>query len=255
MRIFDAHLHIIDPRYPLIENQGYLPEPFTCEDYQKRTKKWNLDGGAVVSGSFQGFDQQYLKNALQILGDRFVGVTQLPVDTTDEEILSLDEDGIKAVRFNVKRGGPEVLAHLETFAHRIYDLAGWHVELYIESKNLPEIEGTLKMLPAVSIDHLGLTESGFDTLLNLVSHGVRVKATGFGRVNINVAQALQAIANVNPDALMFGTDLPSTRAPRPFLDADVELIQETLGEELARKVLYSNAADWYLKKGVEVKGD
>ncbi|MFG6115932.1 amidohydrolase family protein [Halobacillus sp. MO56] len=248
MRIFDAHVHIIDPRFPLIENQGYLPKPFTCEDYQKRTTQWDLAGGAVVSGSFQGFDQQYLKNALQLLGNRFVGVTQLPVDTTDEEILSLDEDGIKAVRFNVKRGGPGVLAHLESFAHRIYDLAGWHVELYIESKNLPEIEHTLKTLPAVSIDHLGLTESGFDTLLNLVSHGVKVKATGFGRVNIDVAQALQAIVHVNPDALMFGTDLPSTRAPRPFCDTDIELIQETLGEELAEKVLYSNAADWYLKK-------
>lgn len=248
IRIFDAHVHIIDPRFPLIENQGYLPKPFTCEDYQKRTTQWDLAGGAVVSGSFQGFDQQYLKNALQLLGNRFVGVTQLPVDTTDEEILSLDEDGIKAVRFNVKRGGPGVLAHLESFAHRIYDLAGWHVELYIESKNLPEIEHTLKTLPAVSIDHLGLTESGFDTLLNLVSHGVKVKATGFGRVNIDVAQALQAIVHVNPDALMFGTDLPSTRAPRPFCDTDIELIQETLGEELAEKVLYSNAADWYLKK-------
>ncbi|WP_218131902.1 amidohydrolase family protein [Thalassobacillus cyri] len=248
MRIFDAHVHIIDPCFPLIENQGYIPDPFTWEDYYTRMKHWDLAGGAVVSGSFQGYDQQYLKKSLQILGDRFVGVTQLPVNTTDEEILSLNEAGIKAVRFNVKRGGPGVLAHLETFAHRIYDLAGWHVDLYIESKNLPEIECTLKTLPAVTIDHLGLTESGFDTLLNLVTHGVKVKATGFGRVNMDLARALQAIVHVNPDALMFGTDLPSTRAPRPFRDTDIKLIQETLGEELAEKVFYSNAVEWYLKK-------
>ncbi|MCF5281267.1 2-pyrone-4,6-dicarboxylate hydrolase, partial [Pseudomonas syringae] len=27
-RIFDAHCHIIDPGFPLIANNGYLPEPF-----------------------------------------------------------------------------------------------------------------------------------------------------------------------------------------------------------------------------------
>ncbi len=26
--LFDAHFHIIDPRFPLQENDGYLPEPF-----------------------------------------------------------------------------------------------------------------------------------------------------------------------------------------------------------------------------------
>ena len=35
-------------------------------------------GGAVVSGSFQGFDQSYLLDALDQLGPSFVGVTQLP---------------------------------------------------------------------------------------------------------------------------------------------------------------------------------
>ena len=29
MAIFDAHLHIIDPRFPLVANQGYLPAPFS----------------------------------------------------------------------------------------------------------------------------------------------------------------------------------------------------------------------------------
>ncbi|MFG6119788.1 amidohydrolase family protein [Thalassobacillus sp. B23F22_16] len=241
-------MHIIDPRFPLIENQGYTPDPFTCEDYLERTKQWNIAGGAIVSGSFQGYDHSYLKDALSRLGKGFVGVTQLPENVTDEEIKSLDANGVKAVRFNVKRGGSETLIHLESFAQRIYDLAGWHVELYIEAKLLPEMEDTLKRLPAVSIDHLGLTTAGFDTLLKLVEHGVRVKASGFGRVDMNVAEAISAIVRVNPDALMFGTDLPSTRAPRPFLDTDIELIQETIGDEIAEKVLYSNAAQWYGKK-------
>ena len=35
--LFDAHLHIIDPRHPLIPNQGFVPEPFSVADYRRRT--------------------------------------------------------------------------------------------------------------------------------------------------------------------------------------------------------------------------
>ena len=35
-RVFDAHLHIIDPRFPLQENNGYLPPTFTVGDYERR---------------------------------------------------------------------------------------------------------------------------------------------------------------------------------------------------------------------------
>jgi len=41
---------------------------------------------AVVSGSFHGFDQSYLLDALALLGPGFVGVTQLPATVTDDEI-------------------------------------------------------------------------------------------------------------------------------------------------------------------------
>ena len=65
MRIFDAHFHIIDPRFPLVPNQGYLPEPFTVDDYRSRV---SVDGGAVVSASFQAYDQTYLVDALRVSG-------------------------------------------------------------------------------------------------------------------------------------------------------------------------------------------
>src|SRR5215210_2231310 len=87
-RVFDAHFHIIDPRFPLVPSQGYLPEPFIVEDYLERTSALDLAGGAVVSGSFQGFAQSYLLDVLERFGPSFVGVTQLPADVTDEEVLS-----------------------------------------------------------------------------------------------------------------------------------------------------------------------
>ncbi len=245
MRLFDAHFHLIDPRFPLVANDGYLPPPFTVADYRARMRGADIAGGAVVSGSFQAFDQTYLVAALADLGPGFVGVTQLPSTASDDEILALDRAGVRAVRFNVRRGGSEALEALESFAGRVHELAGWHVELYIDARALPEIEQTLARLPAASIDHLGLSREGFPAVLRLAERGVRVKATGFSRGDLDVPRALRAIATANPDALMFGTDLPSTRAPRPYEDADLRLLCDALEPALAERALLGNALDVY----------
>ncbi|ANU17744.1 2-pyrone-4,6-dicarboxylate hydrolase [Planococcus maritimus] len=245
VKIFDAHLHIIDPRFPVTPNQGYLPPAFTAADYAQSVENFEVTGGAIVSGSFQGFDQSYLLDALDTLGSRFAGVTQLPADTLDEEILRLHDKGVRAVRFNVARGGSETIAQLDRFARRIHELAGWHAELYVDSQDLGELKQTISQLPAVSIDHLGLSKRGFPELLKLVDEGVKVKATGFGRVDLDPSEAIKTIYKLNPEALLFGTDLPSTRAKRAFQASDVTMIQEALGEQEAEKVLYRNALAWY----------
>lgn len=243
--IFDAHFHIIDPNYPLEPNQGYLPPAFTAADYLARVQQLNITGGAVVSGSFQAFDQQYLIAALKALGHGFVGVTQIPADITDGEIQHLHEAGVRAVRFNVQRGGSEGVEHLERLSRRVFDLVGWHTELYINSVMLKDMLPLLKQLPGVSIDHLGLSKEGLPYLLELVSYGAKVKATGFSRCNFNVVEAMQEIMDLNPAALMFGTDLPSTRAPEPFKDEDIQLIKDNFPRESARRILYQNGQDFY----------
>lgn len=247
MKIFDSHFHIIYYDFPITENQGYTPPAYVVSDYQKELSCLNVAGGAIVSGSFQGFDQGYLLKALEQMEQSFCGVTQLPSTVTDDEILDLHTKGVRALRFNIKRGGSEDLSKLDYFARKVFELAGWHSELYIDAKNLPDIAQTIEKLPAVSVDHLGLSEEGLPHLLQLVDKGVRVKATGFGRVELNVQNAMKAIYDVNPDALMFGTDLPSTRAKRPFKYEDIELIQEIFDPQAADKILYTNAYRWYSK--------
>ncbi|QIN77215.1 amidohydrolase family protein [Rubrobacter marinus] len=243
--IFDAHLHVIDPRFPLVPNRGYVPDPFTVEDYLERVEPLGVVGGAVVSGSFQAFDTSYLLDALKGLGPSFVGVAQLPVSVPDEEVLRLHEAGVRAVRFNLERGGSETPGNLERLAKRVYEVSGWHAELYADSVHLTKLEEMLARLPRLSIDHLGLSVSGFRTLLRLVERGARVKATGFGRLDFDPGAAMREISAANPDALMFGTDLPSTRARRPFRDEDVRTVIEALDEDLARKALLDNAAEFY----------
>ncbi|MBB2903143.1 putative TIM-barrel fold metal-dependent hydrolase [Kineococcus radiotolerans] len=244
--LFDAHLHIIDPRYPLVPNDGYLPPAFTTEDYRASTATLGVIGGAVVSGSFQRFDQSYLLAALADLGAGFVGVTQLPITTPDEQIRALAAAGVRAVRFNVRRGGSESLDQLDRLARRVHDLAGWHTELYIDAADLPDLTGTLSVLPRICIDHLGLSREGLPHLLRLVEQGAFVKATGFSRGDLDVPAALRDIAQANPAALLAGTDLPSTRAPRRFTDSDLDLIVDTLDDlDLTAAAFSDNAIALY----------
>ena len=249
-KYFDCHFHIIDKNFPIVPNQGFMPDAFTSADYLERLKAVDLCGGAVVSGSFQAFDQTYLFHALKVLGPSFVGVTQVPQTVSDRELQELHGAGVRAVRFNVKRGGSEEIHHLESMARRVHQLFGWHTELYVDSTELADLFDTLVSLPAVSIDHLGLSKAGFPTLLKLAEKGVRVKASGFGRVDFDVRPALTDLYAANPRALMFGTDLPSTRAPRPYQDGDYTLVLETLGEEKAANVFYKNALEFYRPKKV-----
>jgi predicted TIM-barrel fold metal-dependent hydrolase len=245
LRIFDAHLHIVDPRFPLVPNDGYVPPRFTTGDYRAAVEPLGVVGGAVVSASFQAFDQDYLRSALRALGPSFAGVVQMPPDVPDDEVLALDAIGVRAVRFNLRRGGSADLSRMAALAGRVHELAGWHAEVYIDGAALAEVEAAIGSLPSAVIDHLGLGRAGRAALLRLVERGVRVKASGFGRLDFDPAPLLCEIAAKNPNALLFGTDLPSTRAPRPFEAADLRLVLETLHPEDAERAVYGNALALY----------
>ena len=242
--LFDSHLHIIDPNFPLVSNRGYRPDPFTVEDY-RRAAPPGVVGGAVVSGSFQGYDQSYLVEALRQLGPGFAGVTQLPATVGAERLAELHAGGVRAVRVNLVRGGSEALRNLEELAHRVHEVVGWHTELYVDSGDLVELEQRLRALPLISIDHLGLSREGFPVLLRLAERGARVKATGFGRTDLDLSRALAELDVANPHALMFGTDLPSTRAPRPFGESDIDTLVRAVGEHHADLALRANAQALY----------
>jgi predicted TIM-barrel fold metal-dependent hydrolase len=231
VRIFDAHLHVIDPRFPLVPNQGFLPGPFTVEDYRAR---FPAAGGAVVAGSFQGHDQTFLLDALERLGPTFVGVAQVPPDIPDAEVLRLRDRGVRAFRANLARAtAPRDLLGL---ARRFEALAGWHLEVYADARELPPLPGV-----RLVIDHLGGPAAALPETLRLVEGGARVKATRFGASDHDVPATLRAIAAANPAALLFGTDLPGTRSPRPYRPQDLELVLEIAGE----RAIFTNAAETY----------
>lgn len=244
-RIFDAHFHIIDRKFPIVTNQGYTPPHFPKDDYLAATKPLGVQAGAIVSGSFQGVDQTYLEDLLPKLGKGWVGVTQVPTAISDDEIAKLSKLGVRALRFNMFRGGIDGIDDLMSLAKRAYAAGRWHAEIYADAAALAPHVDKLAQLPQIVIDHLGMTEAGLPVVLDLARAGAKVKATGFGRVKLNIASALERIATMNPNALMFGTDLPSTRAERPFQPSDIELVEKVLGEALAKRAFWDNAAALY----------
>jgi hypothetical protein len=177
-------------------------------------------GGAVVAGSFQGFDTAWLLDALARLGAAFAGVAQLPATVSDDEIRALDAAGVRAVRFNLRRGG----ALDVDLALRVHELAGWHAEVY--ATDLAAHEDRLRALPRLCVDHLGMNSEGLAAAARL---GAMVKATP------RFAGDLRA---VDPSRLLFGTDLPGTRSARRFALADLERVA-------AVAPVADNARAWY----------
>ncbi len=246
--IFDAHCHIIDKHYPIVPNQGYVPPSYSIEEYRHQTIPLGITAGAIVSGSFHGYDQTYLRALLPVLGPRWVGITQVPPDVPDIEIASLSSIGVRGLRFNIYRGRIDSVDDIVALATRANSIGQWHAEIYADASALKPHVAKLSKLPQIVIDHMGMNEEGLPVILDLVDAGAKIKITGFGRVNMNVPRTIEQIATRNPNALMFGTDLPSTRAKRPFEAIDIDLIRNILGPINATKTLWSNALSLYKPK-------
>ena len=101
-------------------------------------------------------------------------MVELDGGVEDEEVLALDAAGVRAVRFNLHRGGTLD----EALARRVHEVAGWHVEVYAGGRVLAALEDRLRTVPRLVVDHLGLDAEALPVLRRL---GCMVKATGFGR--------------------------------------------------------------------------
>ncbi|WHY73786.1 amidohydrolase family protein [Fictibacillus enclensis] len=253
-KIFDTHFHIIDPKFPLEENQGFVPEYYTAKDYLKELKEMSIEviGGAIVSGSFQGYHQAYFAEAISELGNQFVGITQLPFDIVDEDIFKFNNIGIKGIRFNLYRGLSASPREIRELSERVYRLCGWKTELYVNLQTLDkELEELIFTLPKVSIDHLGMHKCPIDRLKRMVNANIPIRLTGFGRVGYErdeIRELIRILYAENSRCLMFGSDLPSTRAKYRFSSNDIDLIKETVSREAQDRIFFQNGEDWYINK-------
>jgi len=242
--LIDAHFHVFDPRFPLPGHDGFVPAAFTVADYLAQVRPLGVTGGVLVAASTHGLDPAPILGALAELGPRFVAVLNADPATDDAALRRLAGAGVRGLRHNLYRGMGSLDAALD-LAQRARDAAGLHAQVYADAAALaPALPRLRRMAPWLVLDHLGMTGAGLPAVLDLVAAGAKVKATGFGRVELDVPVALARIAAIRTDALIFGTDLPSTRARRPFEAADIMLLREALGPAAA-PALEGNARAFY----------
>ena len=129
----------------------------------RRTRRWMRIAGCsrrsarvvIVQPTGYGVDNRCLLDALAAFGPQARGVATLPVDVSDAELARLHAAGVRGVRFMTLAGGLARWGELERVAARIAPL-GWHVDVQLDGRTLPEVLPLLSSLPArVVIDHTG----------------------------------------------------------------------------------------------------
>ena len=151
----DCHIHIYDARY--LSSTPAL-EKSTVADYRLLQKRIGFERVVIVTPRCYGTDNTVTTDAISELGianARGVGVLRPTV--TDVELKSLNDAGIRGIRFTV--GDPHTavvsIDMIEPLAKRIADY-GWHIQLNMPCEKIVEHADMLRRLPAqIVFDHLG----------------------------------------------------------------------------------------------------
>lgn len=155
----DAHCHVFGPgdTFPYASKRRYTPCDAPKEALFALRDHLGFDKNVIVQASCHGTDNRALIDALQTAGGHARGVAVVNSDVTDTELQTMHESGVRAVRFNFL---PRLVdsPDLDAFAKLAQRISayGWHVVVYLEIRQLPELYDFLVNLPTiVVIDHLG----------------------------------------------------------------------------------------------------
>lgn len=155
----DAHCHVFGPGdvFPYAAARKYTP----CDG--PKEKLWALrdhlgfSRNVIVQATCHGADNAALVDALQDSKGLARGVATVTRDVSDTELQALHTAGVRGVRFNfVKRLVDKLpFDSLQEICDKIKPL-GWHIVIYFESAELPELYDFFAALPTtVVVDHMG----------------------------------------------------------------------------------------------------
>ena len=155
----DAHCHVFGPGavFPYAPERKYTPCDAPKEALFALRDHLGFDKNVIVQATCHGTDNRALVDALRASNGRARGVATVARDVTDAELQAMHEAGVRGTRFNFVRRladftPREVLAEI---AERIAPL-GWHVVVYFEAQDLPELYDFFTTLPTtVVVDHMG----------------------------------------------------------------------------------------------------
>jgi 2-pyrone-4,6-dicarboxylate lactonase len=155
----DAHCHVFGPgaRFPYAPERKYTPCDASKEQLFALRDHLGFDRNVIVQATCHGSDNRALVDALKASNGRARGVATVDRNVTDAELKELHAAGVRGTRFNFVRRLADFTPRevLLAIARRIAPL-GWHVVIYFEAQDLPELYDFFTALPTtVVVDHMG----------------------------------------------------------------------------------------------------
>jgi len=235
----DAHCHVFGPGhlFPFAAERKYTPCDASREQLFALRDHLGFARNVVVQATCHGADNRAMVDVLKHSGGRARGVATVKRTVTDHELHYMHECGVRGVRFNFVRRLVDFTPRDELLeiATRIAPL-GWHVVVYFEAVDLPELRDFFTALPtAVVVDHMGRPDvrkpvdgPDFELFVRLMhEHGnVWCKVSCPERLSVSGPPALageraadlppyrdvvpfaRRIVETFPDRVLWGTDWP-----------------------------------------------
>jgi len=155
----DAHCHVFGPGdlFPYAPERKYTPCDASKDQLFALRDHLGFERNVIVQATCHGADNRALVDALQSSQGRARGVATVKRTVSDAELEALHAAGVRGVRFNFVKRLVDFTPkdELMEIAGRIAGL-GWHVVVYFEAADLPELEDFFTRLPTtVVVDHMG----------------------------------------------------------------------------------------------------
>ncbi len=264
----DAHCHVFGPGdvFPFAPTRKYTPCDASKDQLFALRDHLGFERNVIVQATCHGADNRALVDAIAHSGGKARGVATVTRDISDEELQSLDNAGVRGVRFSFVKRLVDVLPHetLIEVAERIQPL-GWHLVIYVESPDLPELYEFFADLPGTIVfDHMARPDvtkdvrgEAFDLFIRLLheNENMWTKVSCPDRLTVSgppqyddVVPFAKRIVETFSDRVLWGTDWPHPNLKSHMPD-DGQLVDYiakiAVTEELQRKLLVDNPMRLY----------
>ena len=261
-------MHICGPatRYAYSTERIYTPPDALLPDYLHLAETLGLERVVFVQPSIYGRDNTAMLAAMDECPLANRGVAVLGHDTSDADLESLSEAGVRGVRLNlVDVAEPDAglpLEDIKRLANRIAPF-DWHLELLLHVDDFPGLDDDLGDLPVdLVVGHLGYfrpdktpEDPGFQALVRLMqAERCWTKLTGPYRVSSesypysSATPFAEFLIEAAAERLLWGSDWPHVMMPSTMPNDGelLELLFEWAVEPgIAHKILVENPARLY----------
>lgn len=271
----DAHCHVFGPgaEFPFAPERKYTPCDASKAQLFALRDHLGFERNVIVQATCHGADNRAMADACRASNGKARGVATVRRSVSDRELEELHASGVRGVRFNFVKRLVDFTPkdELMEIAGRIRAL-GWHVVIYFESVDLPELWDFFTALPTtVVVDHMGRPDVGkpidgpefalflkfmreHENVWSKVSCPERLSVSGPPALNgersayRDVVPFARRVVEAFPDRVLWGTDWPHPNLKNHMPDDGllVDFIPHiATTAELQRKLLVTNPMKLY----------